>query len=402
MACVLGFQELASRNPFVKDLEELGYDVDFVGGFLVLYGLPYLGADRALKHGDLVSKVRLNADGAIDPPTGDHQTWFRGEQPCAESGESLKMGWAENRLPVAPDFEASHAFSFKLKDENGGLRDYVSIDEKIETYVAIITGPAISAHPKATPLRAIAKKAAAQSTPLRYPDTSSANYGLNDVSDLLRGKKVAIVGLGGTGSYILDLVVRTFLERIALFDADKIHMHTIFRMPGCFGEAIGQGKVEALAQYYSKWRPGIEANRERITEENVAKLGEFDFVFVSVDDGAARRLIVDWLTSHEIPFVDTGMGLNPSAVGLNGVVRITGVDRAVFERTIGTVGLPQLNPLEDEYRKQAQIAELNALNASLAVVRFKQHFGMFDRASESAYYMFETASWTIDTEKTHQ
>ena len=81
-------------------------------------------------------------------------------------------------------------------------------------------------------LRGIAVKAAAQGSPLRFPDTMSARYHMNDVSSLLRGKKVAIIGLGGTGSYILDFVARTHLEQIALFDDDKVHVHTIFRIPG--------------------------------------------------------------------------------------------------------------------------------------------------------------------------
>jgi molybdopterin/thiamine biosynthesis adenylyltransferase len=398
MACVLGFQELASRNPFVKDLDDLGYDLDFIGGYFVIFGLPYLDKGGALQHGDLVCKVALTEEGIINPPTGDHQAWFRGEQPYHESGEALKIGFAQNRLEVTPGFEAPYSFSFKL-NENGQMRDYSSFAEKVETYLHAITAPAIAKYPDATPLRGIEKKAAAQNTPLRYPDTSSANYGLNDISGLLRGKKIAIVGLGGTGSYILDLLARTHLERIVLFDDDKVHVHTIFRMPGFIPRAIGKGKVEALVQQYGHWHSGIEPVRERITQENIERLGTFDFVFVSVDDGSARRLIVDWLSSKGIPFIDCGMGLNRSAIGLNGMVRITGVDRAAYDRTIGTAYLPTMYAKEDEYRRQAQIAELNALNATLAVIRFKQYFKLLDRVDESAWYTLEAASLTIDSER---
>lgn len=159
---------------------------------------------------------------------------------------------------------------------------------------------------------------------------------MNDVSALLRGKKVAIVGLGGTG---------------------------------------------------------------RITGENIELLKEFNFVFVSVDDGPSRLVIVDWLTSNGIPFVDCGMGLNRSVVGLNGAVRITGTDRSAFERTVRTPYLPTEKNKEDEYRRQAQIAEFNALNASLAVIRFKQHFEVFDRDVEAAWHVFESASFELDSEE---
>ena len=52
MACALGLPELASHNPFIRDLEESGYLLDFVGGYLVIYGLPYLDEEGGLKYGD--------------------------------------------------------------------------------------------------------------------------------------------------------------------------------------------------------------------------------------------------------------------------------------------------------------------------------------------------------------
>jgi len=129
-------------------------------------------------------------------------------------------------------------------------------------------------------------------------------------------------------------------------------------------------------------------------------LADFDFVFISIDSGPSRHLIVDWLSSKGIPFVDCGMGLNRVVGGLNGMVRITGVDRQAYERTINTGYLPTIDAKEDEYRKQGQIAELNALNAAVAVIRFKQHFGLFARVDDSVWYTFETASFDVDTELT--
>ncbi|EPR17927.1 hypothetical protein M527_14495 [Sphingobium indicum IP26] len=63
----------------------------------------------------------------------------------------------------------------------------------------------------------------------------------------MRGIKVAIIGLGGTGAYILDFIARTHLEKIGLFDDDKVHIHTLFRIPGFIHRAVGMKKVDALA-----------------------------------------------------------------------------------------------------------------------------------------------------------
>lgn len=395
MECVSGFQELASHNPFVRELESQGYLVDFVNGYFIIYGLPYLDKDGALKHGDWASPVDLT-NWVLDPPS-NHQAWFRGGRPHDQKGRELRLGGGASQVRVAEGFVTDYSFSYKLL-ESGQMRQYRSFEEKVHTYLDTITGPAMAAYPDATPLRGIAVKAAAQGSPLRFPDTLSSRYHMSDVSSLLRGKKVAIVGLGGTGSYILDFIARTHLDRIALFDDDKVQMHTIFRIPGFIPRAIGMTKVEALAQHYGNWHDGIDPVTERITAQNVERLREFDFVFVSVDDGPSRLHVVDWLSSNGIPFVDCGMGLNRSVVGLNGVVRVTGIDRSAFERTVHTPYLPTANIKDEEYRRQSQIAELNALNAALAVIRFKQHFRLFDRESDAVWYTFESTSFELDAE----
>jgi ThiF family len=393
MECVSEFQELVSRNPFISELEDEGYDLDFINGYFVIKGLPYLNESTQLAHGDWASPVDLT-NWVLDPPK-DHQAWFRGSRPHDQHKRQLRLGGGPSKVKVADDFETDHSFSYKLV-EAGQMRLYRSFEEKVRTYLDTITAPAMAAYPDATPFRGISVRAAQQGTPLRYPDTLSSRYHMNDVSLLLKGKKVAIVGLGGTGSYILDFIARTHLAQITLFDDDKVQVHTIFRFPGFIPRAIGAKKVDALAQQYGNWHSNIIPVPERITDQNIKLLHEFNFVFVSLDHGPSRALIVDWLSANGIPFVDCGMGLNRAPVGMNGVIRITGVDRATYEQTVGTVHLPVSEPEGGEYRKQAQIAELNALNATLAVIRFKQHFNILERLDDAASYLFETTSFDLD------
>ncbi|MDY0885382.1 ThiF family adenylyltransferase [Dongia soli] len=393
MACALGFRELANHNPFVQELEDQGYLVDFINGYFIIYGLPYLDKDGTLKHGDWISPVDLT-NNVLDPPS-NHQAWFRGSRPHDQSGRALRLGGGPGQVTVAEGYVTDHSFSFKLTD-GGVMRPYRSFEEKVNTYLEVITAPALAAYSDATPLHAIAIKAAEQGSPLRFPDTLSSRYNINDVSALLKGKKVAIIGLGGTGAYILDFLARTHLERIALFDDDDVQVHTIFRIPGYIHRAIGQKKVDAFAQQYGNWHNGIVPIAELVTSGNIERLREFDFVFVSIDNGPSRLQIVGWLSANSIPFVDCGMGLNRSVTGMNGVVRVTGVDRSAFEQSLDTPYLPTGDNKADEYRKQAQIAELNALNAAFAVIRFKQHFRLYEREDDAVSYIFETASFEIN------
>jgi hypothetical protein len=58
--------------------------------------------------------------------------------------------------------------------------------------------------------------------------------------------------------------------------------------------------------------------------------------------------------------------------------------------------LPIENAKDGEYRKQAQITEFNSLNATMAVIRFKQHFKLLDRLDEATCYIFDSALLEID------
>ena len=130
MACDSAFLELASRNPFVQDLHELGYDADFVGGYFVLYGLPYLDQAGALQYGDLFSPVTLGAEYVIEP-AGTHQVWWRGGRPHAMGGIELAISPTAAGVQIVPDVVTDLAFSLKLLDDNHQRRNYVSFQEKI-------------------------------------------------------------------------------------------------------------------------------------------------------------------------------------------------------------------------------------------------------------------------------
>ena len=92
MACALGLPELASHNPFIKELDELGYHVDFVGGYFVIYGLPYLDQEGGLKHGDWVSPARLKR--RRDRCTEKQPPSMVARRPAARPEASVPCGWA--------------------------------------------------------------------------------------------------------------------------------------------------------------------------------------------------------------------------------------------------------------------------------------------------------------------
>ena len=135
-------------------------------------------------------------------------------------------------MTVTPDFVTDFSFSFKLLDENGVMRAYRSFEEKVRTYLDTITAPAMAAYPQATPLRGITVKAAAQGSPLRFPDTMSSRYHINEFHRSCAERRWRSSALAGRAPISSISLRARIWQQIALFDDDKVHVHTIFRLPG--------------------------------------------------------------------------------------------------------------------------------------------------------------------------
>jgi hypothetical protein len=204
--------------------------------------------------------------------------------------------------------------------------------------------------------------------------------------------KVAIVGLGGTGSYILDLVAKTPVGEIHLFDADRLLTHNAFRAPGAVSVEdlrATPNKAVYFRDRYEPMRKGIVAHDSYVDETNVEELREMDFVFLSLDDGVARRLIVEALEGWETSFIDVGIGVYQTDGSLGGQVRVTtstpNQRDHVHEK--GRIPFAPGDP-EDLYKQNIQIADLNCLNAALAVIKWKKLYGYyldFERENFSVY-----------------
>lgn len=392
MAWTSALQALASRNPYIESLIKQGYDLGLINGFLVIFGIPYLNTTGELKYLDLVSRLDLREESLIDRPS-DHKVYFAGEVPCNIDGQKIGANTAEEVVTVSEQIVTTRMLSSKP----AGLRPYESIEEKLEQYLALICSPALHKYPGVTPRRALTKHLESASSPLRFPDTLSAREGMVELSHRLLNRKIAVIGCGGTGAYVLDYLCKTHLSEIHLFDDDVVHVHTLFRLPGSnWDKYLGMPKVEALAEAYGGFHNGIKPHVERVTQGNLTRLTEFDFIFVCVDDAPSRQTITEACHAASVPFVDVGMGLNKGANGLYGFVRAAGGERGDFDKLNGSQYLPAENAHDREYRNQPQIVELNALNAAMAVIRFKQHMGFFDRLTSAHAVVFDVAAMTMD------
>src|SRR3546814_20692364 len=100
------------------------------------------------------------------------------------------------------------------------------------TYVALPANEAAALDPEVT---ARTRRVVANDdpeSPFVYLDTASSRAGIGEVAHKLMGERVAIVGLGGPGAYVLDPVAKTAVARITLFHDSYYLQPTPIRAPG--------------------------------------------------------------------------------------------------------------------------------------------------------------------------
>lgn len=357
---------LISRSPDLKRLRDEGYDIEVRAGYLLVKHVPYVNSSRQIEFGTLVSELTLKGDVTTTPST--HVAHFIGSHPCDQHGILLtKIRHQTNTQHLGQDLVVQHSFSSKPA---GGYKDYY---EKMIIYMSIISRHAHSLDPTVTAVTWPVIEAGEEELVFAYLDTASSRAEINVVSDKLRIDRVAIVGLGGTGSYVLDLVAKTPVREIHLFDGDTFLQHNAFRSPGAPSvEELRQApqKVNYFRDRYIRMHRHIFAHDGYLDPSNMDLLQGMTFVFLCLDRGAAKRLIVEKLEELGIPFIDVGMGVQLVADTLTGILRVT-ASTPQFRDAKRRISFADVEG-HDEYSHNIQIADLNALNAALAVIKWKK------------------------------
>lgn len=390
------FQKLVSHNDDINRLVDRGYAVGFNSNYMVIRDIPYLDDQKKSQVGAIVTKLEFVDQKKVVQT--DHQIFFAGGVPHNVDGTPIKnLGGGPATLALSEackDVVVERSFSNKPKSK-GNMRVYKDFYEKIDSYVTLISGPAIELH-NADPYTCRVQKEDVGESVFKFNDTLTSRAEITDLSAKFEDDVIAIIGLGGTGAYVLDFIVKTPVREIRAYDLKPYRVHTSFRSPGKLDpDELGRSKAEVYRSRYENFRTGLSVEAKFIDASCGDDLNGVTFAFVCVDKGSSRAEIFDLLISKGIPFIDVGMGLKRKEGKLNGMMRATyySVEDA---QKVRDKGLADVNGNPDDlYKTNIQIGELNAMNACLAVTRFKQLRGFYFEEIPLYNMLFEVGDLKI-------
>jgi hypothetical protein len=179
------------------------------------------------------------------------------------------------------------------------------------------------------------------------------------------------------------------VDAIELFDGDVFDNHNAYRAPGAADvEDLKRrpNKAEHFASVYSHMHTGITAHPVFITADNLELLGNCTFVFMAAADADDKPAILAGLRERGIPAIEVGMGIQDEGGRLSGLLAVVNHFPGRPESATTTAA-----SVPDEYDRSIQTADLNCLNAMLAVINWKKYFtyhAEFEPVDETVYRVF--------------
>ena len=165
--------------------------------------------------------------------------------------------------------------------EQGRPRLYNNYFEKINTYAREVSFHAESKKPG---ILAVTKSGESPKvdlgTPFHYFNTRSYQNGIKGIEDKIKDEKVAVIGVGGTGSYLVDVLAKTDIQELHLYDDDSIDPGSAFRLAGAVKiNELNSPKVEWHKDRYSSIRAkGFYTHKEKIDNSNIEDLKKYTTV----------------------------------------------------------------------------------------------------------------------------
>ena len=244
--------------------------------------------------------------------------------------------------------------------------------------------------------------------PFPFPNTHEARTAIGPLQALIRQQSIAIVGLGGTGAYLLDLIAKTPVLAIHGLDDDIMEWHNFMRAPGAPTDAElrqrgSLGKVEYYQSKYDSLRKDIVLHSLHVEDESTFRQflsdNSINFAFVCAGPSATelqrQDVIYRTLAEMAIPFIDSGMNITVQEDGIQGAVTTSFYEAGsmAWQEAIPTSRIRGDVP---GYRN-VQLPELNALAASLSVIEWRRRTGQYASEDSSFLYKFRLEAPVIRT-----
>ena len=134
-------------------------------------------------------------------------------------------------------------------------------------------------------------------------------YGTAELRYLQR-VHIAVVGIGGVGSWVAEALARSGIQHLTLIDLDDVCVTNINRQIHALDTTVGQSKVQVMAARIALINPHcqVRAVTDFVTQQNVPDYLNSDFAYVvdATDSVTAKAAMIAHCKRAKIPVITVG------------------------------------------------------------------------------------------------
>jgi len=128
--------------------------------------------------------------------------------------------------------------------------------------------------------------------------------------ETLQSRRVAVVGMGGVGSWIVEALARSAVGHLTLIDADDICVSNTNRQLPALEGNYGRNKSVAMAERCRAINPAmsVDAVEAFLTPTNMVELldRDFDLVIDACDSFRVKVETIAWCRRRKLPLLTVG------------------------------------------------------------------------------------------------
>ena len=194
-----------------------------------------------------------------------------------------------------------------------------------------------------------------------------------DGLEKLKNSKIAVFGIGGVGSFVVEGLARSGIGKFVLIDNDTICLTNLNRQIHATTKTIGMYKVDAMKQRILDINPdaNIENYKEFYLPESKTKIlnKNIDYIVDAIDTVTTKVLLACQARDLEIPIISamgTGNKLDPTRFEVTDIYKTSMCPLAkIMRKKLKENGVKKLKvvyskeepikPYYDEIRKEEKV-----------------------------------------------
>ena len=168
--------------------------------------------------------------------------------------------------------------------------------------------------------------------------------------DKLSRSHVAVVGLGGVGSYAADALARAGVGELTLLDQDTVSVSNINRQLYALHSTVGQAKARVAARRCLDINPALTVHPLCMTYDAAHRDAFFsvryDYIVDAIDLVSCKLDLIEQALARDIPIISalgTGNKLQPQLLEITDIAKTTGCPLArVMRKELRNRGIRHL------------------------------------------------------------